>query len=304
MEFINLVLSIFLPKTVLAAPLLACTGAGTCNFCTLAQTLNNIQNWVIIVATLIAVILIAVAGFRLVYSKGDPGAVTAAKELLGNVVIGLFVMLSAWLIVDTLTKALVGGEFGVWNRFDGDCGGMIESTDAAAVALKLETYAADSMEFEQGGIFALEGPESALAPGTGIGTGAQNQLSQPQAAALLNVSSISVSSSGNCSDRSNSSCTSFENMNNATIQRVLQFQGECNCSLVITGGTEVGHANGTYSHYNGFKIDIRPSTQINNYITTNFKRCGSRGGYCDAGGTEFVREFAGRSNDHWDITVK
>ena len=36
--------------------------------------------------------------------------------------------------------------------------------------------------------------------------------------------------------------------------------------MTITGGTETGHASGTYSHWTGFKVDIAFSTCIGNYI--------------------------------------
>lgn len=41
------------------------------------------------------------------------------------------------------------------------------------------------------------------------------------------------------------------------------------CSVNATGGTEVGHASGTYSHWNGYKIDISKYTCVGNYIRNN-----------------------------------
>jgi hypothetical protein len=49
-------------------------------------------------------------------------------------------------------------------------------------------------------------------------------------------------------------------------------------SLVITGGTETGHATGgTYTHGNGYKVDVRHSTQLDNYIKTAFTKIANRG---------------------------
>lgn len=31
---------------------------------------------------------------------------------------------------------------------------------------------------------------------------------------------------------------------------------------ICTGGTEVGHSNGEYSHENGYKLDFRPSDEL------------------------------------------
>jgi hypothetical protein len=38
----------------------------------------------------------------------------------------------------------------------------------------------------------------------------------------------------------------------------------------VQGGTEVGHSSGTYSHYNGYKIDIGLNTCHSNYIKGSF----------------------------------
>ena len=68
----------------------------------------------------------------------------------------------------------------------------------------------------------------------------------------------------------------------------------------ITGGTEVGHASGTYSHYNGYKVDTSITTCINSYITRNFTYIGLRGDgapqYKSAAGNIYAKE-----SNHWDI---
>jgi hypothetical protein len=48
------------------------------------------------------------AGVKLVTSGGNPGALQAAKDSFVNALIGLIIVFAAWLIVDTLMKALVG----------------------------------------------------------------------------------------------------------------------------------------------------------------------------------------------------
>ena len=73
------------------------------------------------------------------------------------------------------------------------------------------------------------------------------------------------------------------------------------CAVNITGGTEVGHASGTYSHYNGYKVDIARSTCNDNYITSHYAYIGLRGDgypqYQAASGNVYVNE-----GNHWDIT--
>ncbi len=73
------------------------------------------------------------------------------------------------------------------------------------------------------------------------------------------------------------------------------------CSITVTGGTETGHAGGTYSHSNGYKIDISLNTCINSYITKQFAYIGKRGDgaaqYKASSGNLYAKE-----GNHWDIT--
>ncbi|MDT4951185.1 MAG: hypothetical protein QOJ37_3780 [Pseudonocardiales bacterium] len=130
---------------------------------------------------------------------------------------------------------------------------------------------------------------------------AVTKLSQSTAASRLAAAGITHSSSGGCTTRSNPTCTSYEQINSTTVAGAVTLRNASGCAITITGGTEVGHASGTYSHYNGYKIDITKYTCIGNYIKGNFTYVGLRGDgspqwraasgnlYCDEG-------------SHWDIT--
>lgn len=110
-----------------SAGLVTCSGPD-CNLCSFVTMVNNLVAWLVGFLTLAAVLAIVYAGFKLVVSGGDEGAMTDAKKMLTNIVIGFVIVLSAWLIVDTLMKALVapGVGFGVWNDIpDSQCGGII-----------------------------------------------------------------------------------------------------------------------------------------------------------------------------------
>ncbi|MEE1826173.1 hypothetical protein PUR61_28880, partial [Streptomyces sp. BE20] len=92
------------------------------------------------------------------------------------------------------------------------------------------------------------------------------KLSQSSAAGQFRTAGISWSSCGGCSTRSNSTCTSFEQFNSGTVSTIITHKQSSGCAINITGGTEVGHASGTYSHYNGYKVDISRSSCIDGYI--------------------------------------
>jgi hypothetical protein len=125
-------------------------------------------------------------------------------------------------------------------------------------------------------------------------------LTDAQARAQLSAAGITWSSSGNCSDRNNSTCTSFEQIRQTTISGVITLKKASGCAINITAGTETGHASGTYSHWNGYKVDISKYTCIGNYITNNFTYMGYISGwgyqYKSGAGNLYTDE-----GTHWDI---
>lgn len=111
---------VFLPDAA-SAQLVQCSGID-CNFCSFTQMVDTIIDWLVGILVLIAVILLAVAGIKMVTSVGNPSAVSEAKTMLTNVIIGFVIVLASWTVVDTMLKALSGGDLGVWNPTE--CGGM------------------------------------------------------------------------------------------------------------------------------------------------------------------------------------
>ncbi|MFC9324283.1 hypothetical protein [Kitasatospora sp. NPDC057015] len=128
------------------------------------------------------------------------------------------------------------------------------------------------------------------------------KVSQSTAASQFRSAGITWSSSGNCTTRSNSTCTSFEQINSGTVSTIITLKNSSGCAINITGGTEVGHASGTYSHYNGYKVDISRNSCIDAYVQNSFTYIGYRGdGYPQwqaASGNLYCNE-----GSHWDILV-
>jgi hypothetical protein len=110
------------------------------------------------------------------------------------------------------------------------------------------------------------------------------KLTHSAAAIFLMNHGIDWSSSGNCSDRDNRHCTSFEQIRLSTVNGIIKLKQDSGCAIRITGGTETGHSKGTYSHWNGYKLDISPDLPISEYIAKNF-----------------TKQKENRKN-HWDIT--
>jgi hypothetical protein len=122
------------------------------------------------------------------------------------------------------------------------------------------------------------------------------ELTHRQAAAKLRAAHIGWTSSGGCSDRHNPHCTSFTGIKSGTISGVIRFKKSSGCKITITGGTEAGHASGTYSHGNGYKVDVARTTCATNFVKRNFRSIGG-GKWRSSAGNVYFDE-----GNHWDIT--
>ncbi|MGW4442229.1 hypothetical protein [Streptomyces sp. NPDC004682] len=144
-----------------------------------------------------------------------------------------------------------------------------------------------------GGLLAATVPDAAAAPA---------KYSQAAAAQQFKRAGVAWTSSGRCSDRANRRCTSFEKINRSTVAGVIDFKKASKCAVTLTAGTEKGHASGTYSHWNGYKVDIKLTPCVNTYITHKFRYIGERKGdrakqYRSPHGNVYARE-----GSHWDVT--
>jgi len=165
---------------------------------------------------------------------------------------------------------------------------LVAGTVAATAILFMTATASASSGNENDPVFA--NPSGAV-------TILVTKLTHAQATSMLRSSGITWSSSGNCSDRNNPTCTSFEQVNLATIQGAQTLRSASGCALNITGGTEVGHASGTFSHFNGDKLDFAlGSGCLGNYIRSRFTSIGGNQWKSGSGNIYFLE------SNHWDVT--
>ena len=147
-----------------------------------------------------------------------------------------------------------------------------------------------------------------LLTGTMLGLGAVVGLStsasavtQAQAESAFRAAGITWSSSGGCTDRTNPTCTSFDGLRQTSVDGARTLRSASGCALNITGGTETGHAGGTYSHANGYKLDFSLSSCLTSYVTSTFTYVGTRSDgarlYRSGAGNEYAQE-----GSHWDVT--
>lgn len=143
-----LCLVVIVPMQVFAleapADLVACQDGGKCTFCQLIQTIRNVVNWITAIALSIAVILMIYAGYRITSARGDVSVVTEGRKMIGNVAIGIFIIILALSIVDILMKTVTGGTFGAWNPpSDEKCGIQQDLKDA-------DKYETEKLEMNSG----------------------------------------------------------------------------------------------------------------------------------------------------------
>lgn len=279
---------LFLPTvvgaTVAPGGFVPCEGVN-CSACDLVTMVQTIITWLIGIIFLIFAVLFLVSGFQLVTSGGNQNAVSDAKSKFTNSIIGLIIVLASWLLVDTLMRAVLPNDTGEIQGWG---------------------FWAEVQCFEQSAAvrWVREGPAapdaaqaSVVPPATPEGT-----LGQTEVEDQLSAAGITWSSSGNCSDQTNPSCTSFNGARPRTVQRTLELADAVGAeNVVVTGFTETGHSrSGNYRHDNGYKVDLRTTEALNNYITTNYQQVpGRTDQWRDPDGNIYYRH----EPDHWDVTV-
>jgi len=98
---------------------------GECDVCDFQRLLQRILSFLIAVMTAVAALLFANAGVLYVTSPANPAAVSKAHKIFMNTLVGVLIILSAYLLIDFGMKALLGGErvnegrvnnIGPWNE--------------------------------------------------------------------------------------------------------------------------------------------------------------------------------------------
>jgi hypothetical protein len=112
------------PVASYAAGIVPCDGVAVgggviCQTCHFIELGSNILNWIVGIMATVCAVVIAVAGLKMATAGGDAGAVSSAKEMIKNAIVGFIILLAAWLIVDTVMRVFVGDQipnFGPWNE--------------------------------------------------------------------------------------------------------------------------------------------------------------------------------------------
>jgi hypothetical protein len=112
LSFIAALVFIVVPTVSSAAGFIPCDGSNAnggiaCTECHFVQMGNTILKWLIGVLFAVFAVVAAMGGFGLVTSGGNQQALDDAKAKLQNALIGIIIVLAAWLLVDTVMRGLL-----------------------------------------------------------------------------------------------------------------------------------------------------------------------------------------------------
>ena len=82
-----------------------------CDWNALIQLANNIISFAIRLAAFVLVLVILIAGWGLITSRGNPQALTDARAKLFKAILGFAIVVCAWLIVNTVMNTLLDEKF-------------------------------------------------------------------------------------------------------------------------------------------------------------------------------------------------
>jgi len=266
-----------------------------CTVCDFFVLIQNIINFLLYAFASLATLAVIYIAFLFMFSGGSPAKITDAKGKLLLVVIGIFWVLGSWLVLNTILNLVIDKSVFPWPWNQVNC----------TVSKPTIPYSASKVS---GGIGTGNSDDSIFGGGSSGGGGATRsfELNEQQARSKLQQAGILINKSACPSGASyqnvSGGCTSLDGVKTSTIEEAIQLKNECNCALVITGGTELGHAQGTISHASGNKLDFGLNSTLNQYIQSNFTPIGVRSDgaiqYRATDGTLYARE-----GDHWDVTV-
>ncbi len=262
------------------------------------QVVQNVINFGITLSTILFTIYLVITGLSFITSGDSSEARSKAKTRFTNVFIGLAVLLLAWLIVDYVMKTIYDENsiFGPWNAI---LAPQADGSDRCIVAKEPNAVFTGTVGVPVGGTSG------------GIGTSADAEAAagrEQSARKLLSNAGVNIWHAA-CASPSSRNCTSVGGTRAATLQQVIIVRNavcgsNTSCRIVVTGGSEGGHAAGTFSHGNGYKVDIDDTGGVNRVLGA-LTRTGTRGGdfggpiFKDSCGNEYVHE-----SNHWDITVQ
>jgi hypothetical protein len=165
-----------------------------------------------------AVFMLVIGGFQYLTSAGNTSALSAAKHTIEGALFGLALALIAYLILYVINPDLV----------------KLNIT-------RFQPLPQQAPPTSSGG--GAGGGGAGGGGGTGYFAAKQSSdvYTDAEARRVLSAAGISVNKA-NCSSPSQTSCTSLDQIPKSAINFAVALKRDCNCRLIVTGGTEAGHS--------------------------------------------------------------
>lgn len=260
------------------------TGGAAYTFCDLRTLANNLITFGVALSVFVATLMFAYGGVLYVTgASGGQAQIKKAHTVLLNALVGILIVLLAWLIINIVLSVLSGRSITDWTSWFGGSGC---APNPIASGFSSSNSVAPNPGPEKGA-----GSPGTLRSGT---------LSNDDALKQLHDAGVCGTA-----DQCLKAGASLQGIQQSTVDGMIQLHKACGCEFTITSGTDGSHAGGDYSHSSGYKVDLRTSdnNSLNSYIDHNFSGPVSViwGGvpsqqYKDGCGNLYTNE-----GDHWDI---
>lgn len=285
--------------------LVPCSGS-ECTACKLFGLANNIVQFLILIAISIATISIVWAGFLLISAGGDSGKVTKAKSVFVNVLIGIIIALTGFLIVDTIVRSLTNYSLKSLQN--------LSCQPQTPIQGKYNPVSRGVDIWEGAGGTGSSGGTGGTVGTSGVSAGNEAEVRAKLAALNIGVNKGACPQGARFQSVSGG-CTSVGGLNESTITGLARVQQACGCRLIVNGGSELGHS----THKDGTNVDLPVGASTNAYINgqlqsgaTNIARNARRqvSRFTDSQGNRWIREgpgfssFANTTGPHWHVTFK
>ncbi len=281
--------------------LVSCNGLD-CTWCSMVQMIQNLINFAIFLGTMCAALLFMWAGFLYITNGGSTENISKAKRIFKAIVIGFVAILGGWLAVDTIMKALVGGQgssFGPWNDFrcatvSGDVSNPVGIRGNRTGIVGVDDPYSDVRTNKSGetSMSTKGGSGGVFSPDDHDGMDARSYLTE---------NGISFSR-GACtgSEGTSDNCISMAGVRRYIIEQMVVVKETCGdtCSVVIDRGSEpIERERGTYTHVTGYVLDILRNDDIDAFFIDVLTK-GAETIYSDSCSNEYVQLA-----EVWRITV-
>jgi len=120
----SIILTFFVtaPFTVVHAKIVPeCGGDGqqSCTICDIVLGIDNVIAYIVGLVGVTVIVIIVIAGIMYIVSAGNQGMVTMAKSAMKNAIIGLVVVLAAFVIIHFILRAISQGGTPTINNLNG-----------------------------------------------------------------------------------------------------------------------------------------------------------------------------------------